>query len=324
MPIRRRGVAFAAAGLAACGLLWAALMGCHAPAPARSERRILFADDLRVRSVRPDGTGLIEFPGKPSSSPVAMSERGRVCFASYRGPYVFLDAPKPGLYESDTRGAARRKILDATGLPAPFGLDSAGEVGYFLPAAEPALLWAAPSSGAVRTLPLPAAPIAAAIDPKGERVAVALTPALRTVVLGNQAWFTEGSDLLLAPAAGGEARAIAFPSLPDPLGAEPKLENYAGSGVSALAWQGGHRLLVSSSPGIWSLDLDDPSQTRMERPRDHGLPAADGLSVSRDGGELAFTCGGKLFLWNLGTGALKNLTPAGLVGGAHHPCWMEP
>ena len=54
-------------GLSLTALL--SVMACAGPDRASSEPRIFFCDDLRVHSVRPDGTGLYEFPRKISNCP---------------------------------------------------------------------------------------------------------------------------------------------------------------------------------------------------------------------------------------------------------------
>jgi len=304
------------------------MAACTGPKPQEAEKRIFFCDDLRVHSLRPDGTGLWEFPGKSTTSPLPIRRSvgiWRILVGSYRGPYLFLDAPRPGLYACSLAGGARRRITDLPGLPVIAGLASDGShVILFLPGAESLEIvdtW----TGARRSIPVPAPVRAAAVDPRGERVAVILESKLRTVMLGNQAWFTEGSDLILVDLASGKITALAYTNLPDPLGAEPKLEFYAGSGMAAVAWYYPDTLIVSSAPGLWTLKLVDPPICRMAKPRLPGLPPADGIAVDKKTSALALTCGGKLLVWDLTTGDAKDITPVGdLIGGAHHPVWLEP
>ena len=243
-----------------------------------------------------------------------------------RGPYYFLDAPRPGLYEYALTGTSRKRVLDLPELPVVAGLTSGGaEAVLFAPRAADVLQVVNLETGFLKTIPLPALARSAAVDPKGERAAVILEPKLKTVMLGNQAWFTEGSDLVLADLTSGKVEALPFPSLPDPLGAEPKLESFAGSGMSAAAWLYPDTLMLSSAPGIWTLKLKDASASKMTRARLPGLPPADGIAVNRNATAVAVTCGGRLFVWDLKSGELKDITPQGqLIGGAHHPAWMEP
>jgi hypothetical protein len=304
------------------------VMGCAGPEPAPAERRIFFCDDLRVHSIRPDGALPREFPGKTSTCPWPVRKGNgvwRVVFGSYSGPYYFLDAPEPGLYEGALSGTSRRRVLGLPEMPVIAGLASGGaQAVLFTPRAPEDLQVVDLVTGARRDIPLPAPAQSAAVDPRGEKAAVVLEPRLRTVMLGNQAWFTEGSDLILVDLSSGKVEPLSFPSLPDPLGAEPKLESFAGSGMSAVAWYYSDTLVVSSAPGMWNLKLKDPSLSRMARPRIPGLPPADGIAVNRDTTAMAVTCGGRLFVWDLKTGDSKDITPAGLIGGAHHPAWMEP
>ena len=313
-------------GLSILALL--SVMGCAGPEPAPAERRIFFCDDLRIHSIRPDGTGLCEFPGKTSTCPWPVNKGPgiwRVVYGSYRGPYYFLDAPAPGLYEGSLSGTSRRRVLGLPELPVIAGLASGGaKAVLFTPRAAENLQVVDLVTGARKNIPLPAPAQSAAVDPKGQRAAVVLEPKLKTVMLGNQAWFTEGSDLVLVDFFSGKVESLSFPSLPDPLGAEPKLESFAGSGMSAVAWYYQDTLVVSSAPGMWNLKLKAPSLGRMARTRIPGLPPADGIAVNRDTTAMAVTCGGRLFVWDLRTGDFKDITPAGLIGGAHHPVWMEP
>lgn len=291
-------------------------------------KRLFFSDDLRVHSLNPDGTGLVEFPGKLTTSPQPCKDDSgawQILCASYRGPYLLLDEPKPGLYESGLAGGHRKRITDLPAMPALVGLTAGGRSAVLLQPRGGEALWEADlRSGTVRVIPLPMPGRSAAVDRNGKRAAVILEPKMRTVVLGNQAWFTEGSDIVLVDLESGRITPVAFPSLPDPLGAEPKLESFAGGGASAVAWYYDEMLVVSSAPGMWNLNLKDPSLSRMARPRMQGLPPADGMAVDRDTKTMAFTCGGKLFVWDLRTGYVKDITPPGLVGGAHHPVWLEP
>lgn len=314
---------FLRTGLCAVASLVVVLWGCAGSGPKPGERRIFFSDDLRIHSLNPDGTGLCEFPGKHTLNPAA-GPGGRVYFGSYRGPYWLVDEPVPGLYSADAAGRRRNRIADLPGLPSPFGLSSAGEVAYLLPG-RPALCFVPSQGGSAREHSLPGSPVAAALSAYGAQAAVLLEPRMRTVVLGNQAWFTEGSDLLILDLATGRVTTVSYPLLPEELRETGGLEHYAGSGAAAVAWRGEDELLVSSAPGVWSLKLEDLSVSRLVVERTAGQPPPNGLAVSRDGSLLAYTCGGRLLLRDLASGREKDLTPSGvLVGGAHHPCWMEP
>jgi hypothetical protein len=301
----------------------ALLLGCSAGRPSPGERRICFSDDLRVHSLRPDGTGLFEFSGKHSLHPLC-GPGGRIFFGSYRGPYWLVDEPRPGLYSSDAAGRNRRRLADLSALPLPFGISRDGSVGYLLPG-RPALFFSAADGSGIRERTLPGTPVAAAVDPEGKRTAVLLEARMRTVVLGNQAWFTEGHDLLVVDLGSEKAVAVEYPLLPEELEDRGRLEHYAGSGAAAVAWRGGEELLVASAPGVWAVRLQAPSTRRLVVPRGPGHAPPDGLSVSKSGTDLAYTCSGRLFLRDIPSGRERDLTPAGvLVGGAHHPCWMEP
>ena len=108
VAVMRGGVARGFLIAAIAGSLFA---GCGPQVPPPGERRILFCDDLRVRSVRPDGTGVLEFPGKQSFSPVP-GPHGRVYSGSYRGPYLLMDEPKPGLYSTDAAQIGTRLFVE--------------------------------------------------------------------------------------------------------------------------------------------------------------------------------------------------------------------
>lgn len=307
----------------AIGLAAALLLGCSAGRPSPGERRICFSDDLRVHSLRPDGTGLFEFSGKHSLHPLC-GPGGRIFFGSYRGPYWLVDEPRPGLYSSDAAGRNRRRLADLSALPLPFGISRDGSVGYLLPG-RPALFFSAADGSGIRERTLPGTPVAAAVDPEGKRTAVLLEARMRTVVLGNQAWFTEGHDLLVVDLDDQKAAAVEYPLLPEELKEQGRLEHYAGSGAAAVAWRGGEELLVASAPGVWAVGLEDPSTSRLVVPRVPGHAPPDGLCVSKNGTDLAYTCEGRLLLRDIPSGQERDLTPVGvLVGGAHHPCWMEP
>lgn len=302
-------------------VLLACALACARDAAPPGGERIYFSDDLRVWSVGADGTAPVEFPGKPTSSPIP-TEKGGILCASYRGPYLFFDPLRPGIYRTDWRGGHRRRVMDFPVLPALEG--RAGRALLCLSSeAGSQLALVNPETRLRRAIALPARALAAAASPDGKRAAVVLAPRLRTVMLGNQAWFTEGSDLLLVPLDGGPAVQAQFPSLPRELARTPALENYTAAGMAAVDWLDGHRLLVSSSPGVWQLDLDDPGGATLVRPRTPGTPPADGIRVNADGRRLAITAAGRLLVRDLTTGIEKDLTPPGLVGGAHHPAWME-
>ena len=281
-----------------------------------------FDDLLRIHSLRPDGTR--PAPVSRQTHPKSAAGPAARLFGSYRGPYWLVDDPRPGLYSADAAGGSRSRVADLPALPEPFGVLADGVVAYLLPG-RAALFLVAPDGARAKELNLPGQPLAAALSPEGTRAAVLVEARMRTVVLGNQAWFTEGSDLLLVDLATEGATSMAYPLLPAQLKDGGGLEHYAGSGAAAITWRGGGELLVSSAPGVWSLRLDDTSQSQLVVPRAAGQPSPDGLAVSKDSSLLAFTCGGRILLRDLTSGQEKDLTPAGvLVGGAHHPCWMEP
>lgn len=301
-------------------VLLAGLLACARAAGPAGGERLYFSDDLRVWSVGADGTAPVEFPGKPTSSPVPTGDGGVLC-ASYRGPYLFFDPLQPGIYRTDWRGGHRRRVMDFPVLPALEGRAGDTLLCLFAGTANQLVLLD-PRTRSRHAISLPARALAAAASPDGKRAAVVLEPRLRTVMLGNQAWFTEGSDLLLVPLNGGPAVQAQFPTLPAELARAPALENYTAAGMAAVDWLDGHRLLVSSSPGIWRLELDAPGGATLVRPRAPGTPPADGLRVSPDGRRLAITAAGRLLVRDLTTGAERDVTPPSLVGGARHPAWM--
>lgn len=303
------------------GLLLALLLGrCGGPPPEGGAARILFSDDLRVWSVRPDGADAREVHGKGSQTPLAW--KGGLLFASYRGPYLLFDPLRPGIYRADAAGRHRHRIKDCPALPLLQGVGREGLL-YLLPEDRATLRLLNPMTGKERTLALPAPARCAAPSPDGGRCAVVLEPRFRTVVLGNQAWFTEGSDVLLVSLVGGEATSLPLPSLLAPSDGPPKLEDYAASGLAAVAWLSEDVLLFSSSPGLWSEEVRGPGAPTLLRPRRSGEAVADGLAVDAGRGRLAFTAGGRLFLREIPSGTERDITPAALVGGAHHPAWME-
>ena len=305
----------------AMGMLW--LSGCTTHPLKPGSERVYFSDDLRVHSIRTDGSGSFEFSGKPTSCPVVGPNHSIFC-ASYRGPYFFFDPLRPGIYRTDWRGSHRHRLTDCPEMALLFGYSSPHSELVFLTAASPeSLRLLSPTGGPIRSVPLPSAAVAAALDPSGERAAVILKARLRKVTLGDREWLTEGSDLLIVPLSGGEATPVEVPALPMELKGSPALESYAAAGMGAICWRDEHQILVSSAPGLWVLDLRDPSLSLMVRGRAAGTALADGLSVSPDGKSLALTCGGRLILRDLATGAERDVTPPGLVGGAHHPAWME-
>jgi hypothetical protein len=300
-------------------LLW--LTACSSNPVKPSGTRLYFSDDLRIHSIRADGTDPLEFSGKPTSCPLAGPDGSILC-ASYRGPYFFFDPLRPGIYRTDWRGRHRHRLADCADMAVLCGYSKPRSELVFLTAASPdSLLLLSLSSGAIRSIRLPSAAVAASVDPTGERAAMVLQPRLRKVPLGKREWLTEGSDLVVVPLSGGEETTIEVPALPMELKTDPALENYAGAGMSAITWRDAHQLLLSSAPGLWVLDLRDPSLSLMVRGRMAGAPVSDGLAVSPDGKTLALTCGGHLILRDLATGEERDVTPRGLVGGAHHPAW---
>jgi hypothetical protein len=306
--------------LTVAAILW--LAACTSNPAKPSGMRLYFSDDLRVHSLRADGTDPLEFSGKPTSSPVPGPENSILC-SSYRGPYFLFDPLRPGIYRTDWRGHHRHRLADWDDMAVLCGYSSQRSELVFLSAASPdSLQVLSLGEGGILSISLPSTAVAAAVDPTGERAALILKPRLRKVTLGDREWLTEGSDLLVIALAGGEAATTEVPAFPMELKTKPDLESYAGAGMSAICWRDAHQLLLSSAPGLWVLDLRDPSLSIMMRGRITGAPAADGLDISPDGQILAFTCGGRLILRDLITGQERDVTPTGLVGGAHHPRWM--
>ena len=297
-----------------------ALAGCSRPAGHAKGGRLYFCDDLRIHSVLPDGGDPWELAGKPSSCPIAAGA-GEIFCASYRGPYYLVDPLRPGIFSLNPREHRRRRLTDWPVLPVLCGFAAEGRLAFFQAAGPAEFDLLDTRTAEVRRVRLPGPPAAAAVSPTGDRAAVALAARLRTVVLGNQAWFTEGSDVTLVPLGGGDILALEYPLLPGTPPMSPSLDHYAGGGLSALAWRDAHALAVSSSPGIWILDPDHPSSSSVVRLRSPGQPLADGLAFSSDGNRLAITAGGRLIVREIATGAERDVTPPGLVGGAHHPCW---
>ena len=297
------------------------LLGCGG-APAGGEGpRILFSDDLRVWSVNPDGGGARDFPGKGGGTPIPWN--GGVLYASYRGPYLFFDPLKPGIYWADAAGGHRRRLRDCPALPQLQGMSRFGLL-YLLPGDRATLHVLDPKSGEERTIALPASARCVAVSPDQERCAVVLDPRFRTVVLANQAWFTEGSDVLLLSLSGGQVEPLPVPALlSPPSDVPPRLEDYAAAGLSAAVWLSDDEVLFSASPGLWSKELRGTGLVSLVRPRKGGEAIADGMALDAQRSRLAFTAGGRLLLRDLRTGEERDITPRGLVGGAHHPAWME-
>jgi hypothetical protein len=297
------------------------LLRCSGAPEAVAGARILFSDDLRVWSVGPGGEQAREFPGKGGQTPFPW--KGGILYASYRGPYFFFDPLRPGIYRCDAAGRRRRRLADCPALPLLQGVSRSGLL-FLLPDDRTRLHLLGPEGGTQRSLSLPAPARCAAVSPEGDRCAVVLEPRFRTVVLGNQAWFTEGSDALLLSLNDGRMEPLPLPALLAPEGdVPPRLEDYAASGIAAVSWLSGDEILFASAPGLWSKDLRRPGACSLLRPRRSGEAPADGVAVDSSRARLAFTLGGRLLVRDLRSGEERDITPPGLVGGAHHPAWLE-
>ena len=95
------------------------------------------------------------------------------------------------------------------------------------------------------------------------------------------------------------------------------------AGLSAAVWLSDDEVLFSASPGLWSKELRGTGLVSLVRPRKGGEAIEDGMALDAQRSRLAFTAGGRLLLRDLRTGEERDITPRGLVGGAHHPAWME-